>query len=81
MKLIIVDMPIFKLNFFYKSFLREIILLEIQSGHKDIAANCLQIYFDLSPPTNQFYIRAHLCEALVYAPTNIADQVRFIIIY
>lgn len=42
----------------------------IQNGDKDIAADCLRVYFGLSPPSNQFYIRAHLCDALITSSAN-----------
>ena len=41
----------------------------------DIAIDCLQIYFSLSPPSDQFYIRARLCDALITAPTSPGDKV------
>ena len=47
----------------------------IQNGFSDIALECLQLYFNLNPPTNQFFIRAHLCKALITAPNSPTDEV------
>lgn len=35
-----------------------------------IALETLQLYHSLSPPENQFFIRAHLCEAAVVGELN-----------
>ena len=36
------------------------------------------MYFSHNPPCNQFYIRAHLCEALVTAPTGLVNKVELV---
>ena len=38
------------------------------------------MYFSHNPPCNQFYIRAHLCEALVTAPTGLVNKVERLVI-
>ncbi len=36
----------------------------------DISKECLQLFFSLAPPTNQFLIRAYLCYAVAVAPSS-----------
>eukprot|EP00731_Ephydatia_muelleri_P020306 Em0013g33a len=50
----------------------------VKSGHVDIAVDCLQLYFSLNPPVNQFLIRAHLCKALVASPLNCSERAKFL---
>ena len=46
----------------------------VQNGHPTVASECIQLYFSLDPPANQFLIRAHLCEGLIAAPSNPSDE-------
>lgn len=46
----------------------------VKYGSRDIAIQCIELYFTLSPPTNQFLIRAHLCHCLAVAPTNPPEE-------
>ena len=49
--------------------------LFIQNGFSSIAMESLQMYYSLDPPENQFFIRAHLCEALVLSSAEKGTQV------
>lgn len=41
-----------------------------QNGCREVALDCIKLYFTLSPPVNQFHVRAHFCEALASAPSH-----------
>ena len=47
-----------------------------QDGHKEIANDSIELYLSLSPPTNQFLIRAYICRGLVIAPQDLSQEVR-----
>ena len=64
-----------KVNYIFKRYSTDLIASYKQSGHVDIAVDCLQLYFSLNPPVNQFLIRAHLCKALVASPLNCSERV------
>ena len=47
----------------------------LQYGRSSIASECIELFFSLDPPANQFLIRAHLCQALIAAPSNSSEEV------
>ncbi|XP_064381874.1 cilia- and flagella-associated protein 46-like [Halichondria panicea] len=46
----------------------------IKNGCREVALDCVQLYLSLSPPVNQFTVRAHLCEALTSAPHDSSQE-------
>ena len=46
-----------------------------QYGHSEIARDCLKMYFMKQQPSNQFLIRAYLCQAQLLAPQNANNPV------
>jgi hypothetical protein len=46
-----------------------------KEGCRGVASECLELYFGLDPPINQFLIRAHLCRALTAATSNALPEV------
>ena len=41
----------------------------------DVIENCIKLYFQKTPPSNQFLCRAYLCQAQLNAPTSCNEQV------
>ncbi|KAK7109057.1 hypothetical protein V1264_013170 [Littorina saxatilis] len=54
-----------------------------QYGHNEIARDCLKMYFMKQQPSNQFLIRAYLCQAQLLAPqhANNAEQLEKAVVY
>ncbi len=56
-------------------------LYEFQNGCREVALDCVQLYLSLSPPVNQFTVRAHLCEALTSAPHDSSQEVHSCVLH
>ena len=40
------------------------VLKSLQEGYVDLAIQCIDFYLSINPPTNQFFIRAHVCRGM-----------------
>ena len=52
-----------------------LVFFSFQYGHTEIARDCLKMYFMKQQPSNQFLIRAYLCQAQLLAPQNANNPV------
>ncbi len=50
-------------------------IVMLQFGQRDLAKECLKLFFLRTPPANQFLCRAYLCEAQLLAPATANDPV------
>ena len=49
----------------------------VQHGQFDVMDDCVKMFFQKTPPSNQFLCRAYLCQAQLNAPTSSKNPVSF----
>uniref|UniRef100_A0A4W4GFW9 Cilia and flagella associated protein 46 n=1 Tax=Electrophorus electricus TaxID=8005 RepID=A0A4W4GFW9_ELEEL len=68
-----------------KYFLPELYVLcaeqALQMGCKEITEDCLTMYLESKPPTNQFLCRAYLCQAQLKSPQTVDDLDKAVMYY
>lgn len=52
--------------------------VSIKLGNKEIVEECIKLYFQKTPPNNQFLCRAYLCQAQLHAPVSCFQQEKLV---